>query len=84
MWIFTIAASRASTEYACGMRARLVVDNSHNKGKEGRRGGCDGYYSAAYAYGLLATRHLIYGPASGLGDYSRVYRRRPPFTLLVL
>ena len=39
MWIFTIAASKASTEYAYGIRARLVVNSSHNKEKEGRRGG---------------------------------------------
>ena len=37
MWIFTIAASKASTEYAYGIRARLVVNSSHNKEKE-RRG----------------------------------------------
>jgi hypothetical protein len=37
-----------------------------------------------YAYGLLINRHLTYGPTSGSGDHSRVYRRRSPFTLLVL
>jgi hypothetical protein len=38
-WIFTAAASRALTKYTYGIRARLVVDSSHNKGKEERRGG---------------------------------------------
>jgi hypothetical protein len=36
------------------------------------------------AHGLLTTRHLNYGPVSWSGDYSRVYIRRLPFTLLVL
>jgi hypothetical protein len=37
-WIFTTAAFKASTEYACGIRTRLIVDSSYNKKKERRRG----------------------------------------------
>jgi hypothetical protein len=37
-WIFTTAASRASTEHACGIRTRLIVDSSHDERKERRRG----------------------------------------------
>ena len=38
MWIFTTAASRASTEHAYDIRTRLIVDSGYDKRKERRRG----------------------------------------------